>query len=674
LTRNRAFICSLAFLAGTGAPSTCAADDAASTAADVSFVSSVRPILEARCFRCHAGKAPKAELDLARFAGGDEVTSAFRLWDMVIRKVETGEMPPEGAKPMTDRDRRKLADWHRKTFLDLKPRPGRNRLRRLSRTEYRNTLSDLLGIPLRPSPLKSFYNMEAGSIVEKRLPPDPPGPSGFDNDASVLSLDDAGMARFVQIAEFLIEQLDSFPERRQALFAAGSAPEAAPARERARLILERFAGRAFRRPVTGVELAPFLGVFEASYSGPGRPGVGSATDAPREMGTSVLKNPAFVDAVDAAFTAILISPRFLYRLETVRGSRQPYRISDHELATRLSYFLWSTMPDDELFRLAAAGRLHESDVLDRQVARMLADPRSLALAENFGGQWLGYAALDRPDRFRVSRSEEQIKLLRSMYREPLLFFDDLVRSDRSLLELIDSRHTFLNPTLGYHYGMKGYAKPRLIKNGGYDWDDPLRRLPVEDPNRGGVLGMAATLLLTSAPERTSPVRRGVWILDALLGQRPPEPPPNAPPLKDGQPGHRPASMREQMARHRAEASCARCHDAIDPLGLALENFGPHGEWRGRDESGPIDATSVLPGGERVRGPAELKSTLLSNYREPFLRNACERLLSYAMGRAIQYTDRPTIDRLLVDLEAHDDRFSILVKGIVASVPFGHRED
>jgi hypothetical protein len=532
----------------------------------------------------------------------------------------------------------------------------------------------LLGIPLRPSPLKSYYNMEAGSIVEKRLPPDPPGPSGFDNDASVLSLDGAGLARFVQIAEFLIEQLDSLPERRRALFAAGSAAEAASARERARLILERFAGRAFRRPVTGAELAPFLAVFEASCCGPGRPGAGSGSDAPREVGTSVLQDPAFVDAVDAAFTAILVSPRFLYRLETVRGSREPYHITDHELATRLSYFLWSTMPDDELFRLAASGRLHEPDVLDRQVARMLADPRSLALAENFGGQWLGYAALDSPDRFRVSRSEEQIKLLRSMYREPLMFFDDLVRSDRSLLELIDSRHTFLNPTLGYHYGMKRYAKPRLIKNGGYDWDDPLKRLPVKDPNRGGVLGMAATLLLTSAPERTSPVRRGVWILDALLGQRPPEPPPNVPPLEDGQLGHRPASMREQMARHRAEASCARCHDAIDPLGLALENFGPQGEWRGRDASGPIDATSVLPGGERVQGPAELKSMLLSNYREPFLRNACERLLSYAMGRAIQYTDRPTIDRLLVDLEGHDDRFSILVKGIVASVPFGYRQD
>jgi hypothetical protein len=305
---------------------------------------------------------------------------------------------------------------------------------------------------------------------------------------------------------------------------------------------------------------------------------------------------------------------------------------------------------------------------------MLADPKSIALAENLGGQWLGFAALDSPDRFRAQHSEETTKLLRSMYREPLLFLDDLARSDRSLFDLIDSRYSFLNPTLSYHYGLKGSRKPRLIKDGGYDWADPLRRVALDDPNRGGVLGMAATLVVTSAPERTSPVRRGVWVLDALLGQRPPEPPPNVPPLEEAGKGRGPLAPREQLELHRGDPACARCHDGIDPLGLALENFGPVGEWRARDKHGPIDAATTLPGGERVAGPAELKSVLLAKYREPFARNATERVLSYALGRAVRYSDRPTVDRLVESLKANDYRYPTLLKGVVTSVPFGYRED
>jgi hypothetical protein len=633
----------------------------ASSAEDDAFRSQVRPVLAARCFGCHSGKSPEAGLDLARIGTDAEALSAFRIWEKVILKVKAGEMPPEEAKPLSEPQRRTLIDWQRRTFVDLKARPGTSRPRRLTRTEYQNTLADLLGLALRRKPLESFYNVESGSIVEKLFPPDPPGPSGFNNDASVLALGPAEFAKGLQIAEYVIDQLDSLPEARRALLEVEATGATTP-RDQARAILARFARRAFRRPVADEEVAPFLAVFDAAYN------------APEEAKEKLPNEPRFTRAIQEAFTAILVSPKFLYRLETVRGTHEPYRISDHELATRLSYFLWSTMPDAELFRLAGEGRLHEPDVLDRQVERMLADPKSIALAENFGGQWLGYAELDNPERFRVQHSEEMIKLLRSMYREPLLFFDDLVRSDRSLLELIDSRYTFLNPTLGYHYRLKGYKKERLIKDGGYDWPDPLRRVAIDDPNRGGMLGMAATLIITSAPERTSPIRRGVWILDAILGQRPPDPPPNIPPLQETGPEKQPLTLREQMERHRNETSCARCHDAIDPLGLPLENFGPLGEWRLRDKSGTIDAASTLPGGEQVSSPAELKALLVTKYREPFLRNAAERMLTYALGRAIEYTDRPTIDRLVDDLKTHDYRCSILVKGIVSSVPFGYRED
>jgi hypothetical protein len=514
---------------------------------------------------------------------------------------------------------------------------------------------DLLQLPLRKNLHESFYNVESGSIVEKLFPADPPGPSGFDNDASVLTLGPTELAKALEVADYLVDQLDSQPTAQRALLPA----EAATPRARAEVILERFAARAFRRPVAPDELRPFLAVFDNCF-GP--------------ADTATPGDARFTTAVQEAFKAILVSPKFLYRLERVRSARAPYRISDHELATRLAYFLWSTMPDEELSRLAGAGRLHEDGVLDRQVERLLADRRSIALAENFGGQWLGYAALDSPDLFQVARSEELTKLMRSIAREPLVFFDDLVRSDGSLLALVDARYTFLNPTLGYHYGLKGYKKPRLIKDGGYDWADPLVKVSLDDPNRGGVLGMAATLVLTSAPERTSPIRRGVWILDAVLGQRPPDPPPGIPPLEEAGAGKQPRSLREQMERHRNEVSCARCHDAIDPLGLALENFGPLGEWRMREKSGTIDAATTLPGGENVASPAELKAILLNKYRAPFVRNAAERMLSYALGRSIEYTDRPTIDRVVDALNAGDYRFSVLVKGIVHSVPFQYRED
>jgi hypothetical protein len=335
----------------------------------------VRQVLASRCFGCHAGKDGEAGLDLSRLVGedGQAVLGAFRLWEKIVHRVAAGEMPPEGARPLSDDQRHTLTEWHRRTFIDLLPRPGPSGPRRLTRTEYRNTLADLLGIPLRPGSRELFYQADHGSIVEKLLPADPPGPSGFDNDASVLSLGPAEFGKYLQIAEYAVRQLDSLPEARRALLGDGAVGPAT-SRERARSILARFAARAFRHPVADDELAPFLAVFDA------------ADEPPAPEATADSREASFLAALQEALTAVLVSPKFLYRLEGSRGPEGPYRITDHELATRLSYFLWSTMPDEELFRLAEEGRLHEAETLGRQVDRMLADPRGLALAENFGGQ------------------------------------------------------------------------------------------------------------------------------------------------------------------------------------------------------------------------------------------------------------------------------------------------
>ena len=392
--------CSLAFwltsLRGNALRRAYSAEDASPPAADDPFSSTVRPILAARCFGCHAGKTPESGLDLTRFKTRDEVLGAFRLWEKVNEKVDTRAMPPEDAKPLSDLQRRTFCDWHQRTFVALEPRPGRGRARRLTRTEYRNTLADLLDIPLRKNPLESFYNVEAGSIVEKLLPVDPPGPSGFDNDASVLAFGSAELARSLQVADYLVDQLDSLPEASPALFAAGSSEPVATPHERATVILGGgLPPRAFRRPVVEAgSLLPFLAVFEAAlprrdqarpprsriHASPRPSRSHSRPSSSRRSSSSGSSRPA--PAVRTSPTGSAITS-WRPGSPTSSGRRCPTMRSG---------------------RWPAEGRLHERDVLERQVERMLADPRSIALAENFGGQWLGYAELDSPDRFQVSRS------------------------------------------------------------------------------------------------------------------------------------------------------------------------------------------------------------------------------------------------------------------------------
>jgi hypothetical protein len=649
------------------------AQDAKPAAKDP-FIEAVRPILAAKCARCHEGKNARGGLDLAPFDGQAKVLDGFRVWDKVIRKVQDKEMPPEGARPLTEDERKTLKEWHHRTFVDLPPRPGPSRPRRLTRTEYRNTLEDLTGIRLRLEHRDTFFHADSDTIVEKQLTADPPGPSGFDNDASVLTLGAADFPKYLRIAEYMVDRLDSEKEAQRKLFAVELPKTPTLPSQLAKQIIERFARRAFRRPVTEKELAPFMLVFQKAFAPPAKKDAQETPVSPADVNRYVLQDGRFYGAVKDSFTAIMVSPRFLYRFETDRGIHEPYRITDHELATRLSYFLWSTMPDDELFRLASEDRLHEGDVLKAQVQRLLSDKRSIALAENFAGQWLGFAQMEKVTTFQVQRPDRFVRTLRSMYREPLLFFDDLVRADRSLLEVIDSRHSFINEELGVHYNLAGYKKVKEARRGGEDVADPLRRIELKDPRRGGVLTMAATLVITSAPKRTSPIRRGVWILDSLLGERPPDPPPNVPPLKEAGPNKGKLTLKEQMNLHRSENTCARCHNRIDPLGLALENFDPLGSWRLKDSNGKIDPTTTLDTGEKISGPAEIKALLLGKYRDRYVRNVVERLLAYSLGRGVHHADRPTIDRIAAQLQTEDYRAAALVKAIVSSVPFQYRED
>ena len=410
-------------------------------------------------------------------------------------------------------------------------------------------------------------------------------------------------------------------------------------------ILGAIARRAFRRPVGDADVEALLGFYEAGRAGGGD----------------------FESGIEFALRAILVDPEFLFRVEadppgTAPGA--PYRVSDMELASRLSFFLWSSIPDDELLELAEGGRLRDPGVLPAQVRRMLADPRSDALVDNFAGQWLFLRNMRSVKPDPIAFPEFDGNLREAFQRETELWFESQVREDRSVLEVLTSDYTFVNARLADHYGIPGVR------------GNHFRRVTLPDERRRGILGQGSVLTATSYANRTSPVKRGVWVLENLLGAPPPPPPADVPGLEDSDsvadpsdPESRPRSVRERMERHRTDPVCASCHVRMDPLGFALESFDAIGGHREL----PVEQTSgTLPSGRELTGPASVREMLLAN-REDFVATVTEKLLTYALGRGVEYYDHPSIRRIVRRAEPDDYRWSSLILGIVESTPFQMRK-
>jgi hypothetical protein len=359
---------------------------------------------------------------------------------------------------------------------------------------------------------------------------------------------------------------------------------------------------------------------------------------------------------------VLVSPNFLYRIEYDRPAppgAASVPVDQYELASRLSYFLWSSAPDAELLRLAKQGSLREPAVLEAQVRRMLRDPKSFALVENFAGQWLQFRNIDvvRPDLERFPLFDDGLRL--SMRRETELFIDHIIRQDRSILELLDADYTFLDERLARFYGVPGITGPEF------------RRVEMSGTNRGGgVLSHASILTVSSYSTRTSPVLRGKWILENLLNAPPPPPPPGVPPLEEAKAGQT-GTLRQQMEEHRKNPACASCHSRMDPLGFGLENFNAIGAWRTEEGNFPIDASGALPDGRKFEKPAELKAILMSD-KNAVVRGVTERLLIYALGRGLERYDVPAVNAITARLSAGGYKFSQLVLGVVNSLPFQAR--
>ncbi|WP_435015476.1 DUF1592 domain-containing protein [Tundrisphaera sp. TA3] len=607
-------------------PVACVAIAAAATLATAAepptFESDVLPVLKQTCVGCHGARRPKGGIDLSKFPDAASARRDPDLWERVGDVLTDRSMPPQGKPAPGDDERGRAVEAIAETLsVQEGPRdPGPGPVQRLTRSQYNNTLRDLLGVDLRPA---------------DAFPVDGAGGEGFDNNASTLFVSPIFMERHLAAVAEVIEKADPTSWR------VAVPREGVTKDEAARLCIERFAARAFRRPPGRDEVDRLMGLFRRAEA----------------------RGDDFDAAVKLALRGALASPRFLFIGEAAKGGSEPYRIDDYELASRLSYFLWSSCPDDSLYDLAKAGTLHEDEVLAGQVRRMLADTRSEALARDFAGQWLGVdrlATVAEPDGRTFPTYTPALR--DAMAEEPIAFFQGLLRDNAPLLDLLDADYAYLNQPLAEHYGIKDVA------------GNEFRRVALTDRSRGGVLGMGAVLTLTSYPRRTSPVLRGKWVLEELLGTPPPPPPPNVKVLPADDRAREGLTFRRRLEQHRADAKCASCHAKMDPLGFGLETFDPIGRLRDTVGGEPVDASGVLAGGVEFRGSAELKKILRDDKRDLFVRNLSGKMLSYALRRGLEYYDAPTVKEIAAAVEADDFRAQSLVIAIVESIPFRFRRD
>ena len=737
------------------------------------FQKSIQPLVKKYCGQCHGAEKAEAELNLAGFTSAQKLIEGRKTWLKVLAKVQSAEMPPkddDGPKP-TKEESTRLVEWLDEVLNKIDctgvVNPGHVTLRRLNRTEYRNTVRDLVGVDYQPAvdfpaddvgygfdnigdvlslpPIllekylaaaetisqqaistarpvmaidKRIYaaDMSAGGgsqPVEKKgrvltttgeistlfsFPADgeyelkamaagdqagnEPVKMAFRIDGKELKVVDVKTSRprstmfqtKVQIKagsrQVALAFLNDFyepknpdPKRRDRNLIVGYLELRGPLdakpielpeshrrilfvqpdeenspREAAEKILKRLASRAFRRPATDAEAQRLVKLADFAH----------------EQGES------FEAGIQLALQAILISPHFLFKVEQQPAAADVNAVrelNDYELATRLSYFLWSSMPDDELLRVSWEGSLNKKDNLARQVRRMLQDQRSQALVDNFASQWFNLRLLDRfsPDKKQFPTFDDELRA--AMRTETQMLFAHIMRQNRGILELLDADYTFVNERLARHYGIAAVRGKEF------------QRVSLQGTGRSGVLTHASVLTVTSNPTRTSPVKRGKWVLENLLGESPPPPPANVPDLMEGEKAELQGTLRQRMEQHRSNPNCATCHQQMDPLGFAFENFNAIGEWRKTDGKFPIDASGELPSGEKFQGAAELTALLAKQKRTQFVRCFAEKLLTYALGRGLEYYDKCAVDKITAALAKDDHKFEMLVLEIVRSEPF-----
>lgn len=610
----------------------------------LTYEQDILPIVRERCHECHSGEEADGGFDIAQFSSGELVVKQMDLWDEVGKRIRLKEMPPEGSPQLNDAQKSALHRW-----LDARPQQdlcsqlatdetqawyrGFVMSRRLTRTEYLNAMRDVVGVAV---------------DSELEIPSDGSGGEGFDTNGDTLFTSPIHIEQYLAAASQTIDEalpllvpqdsdraaeITATRERLLGALPEGETKELASARQ----VIARFARRAWRRPIGEDEVGQLIGLYESA----------------RQRGAG------YVEAVREPLKAILVSPNFLFVVEAETPEGGVQRLTPHQLATRLSLFLWSSVPDDLLLHEADAGRLDTDAQLIAQVRRMLKDPKARALGENFGMQWLGlshFLESVRPD--PVVFPDYNPQLAEDLREEAIRMVSHVFMEDRPLLELIDADYVHVNGQLAAHYGLT------------LDVGAPWQRLGTSDRRRGGVITLGAALMTASYPRRTSPVLRGRWVLEEVLGGSVPPPPPGVPALEEAEAG-RAMTLRERLEVHRQNPDCASCHNRMDPLGFGLENFDVLGRWRDSDHDQAIDSSGKLPSGEEFHGPEELKQILMRRAGE-FERHFVRKLLGFALGRELNKFDQCVVDTSLDRLAANEHRTSVIIETIVTSYPFQHR--
>ncbi len=603
-----------------------ASDPAPNAASDHS--ATALKALSTYCYDCHRGQNAEGGVRVD-FLEGDKLEENVTLVDKILLVLKEQQMPPADAEQPDDTQRVQLIEWLEQRLRQFDcgtvNRPGRVTLRRLNRIEYNNTVRDLTGLDLQ---------------LANDFPSDDVG-NGFDNIGDVLSIPPILMEKYLDAARRIAAETIKSPEAFAKVFPLkpNDPNNLEEVVDVARTNARNFATRAFRRPLSGEEADRLVSLMRIAWE----------AGASRE------------EIIEATITAVLASPHFIYRVEDdsngqfVDGIRP---LNDFELASRLSYFLWSTMPDDRLMQLASQGQLHTEEQLQAEVDRMLSDPKSGALVANFAGQWLQLRDLDNLSPDPAKFASFDAKLRQSMRRETELLFTSIMQENRSILELLSADYSYVDQRLAQHYGIEGIH------------GDSFQKVSL-DGKRRGMLMHGSILLLTSNPTRTSPVKRGKWVLENLLAEPPPPPPPNAPVLNES--GETLGTLRQQMEQHRANPNCAVCHTKMDAVGFGLENFDAIGSWRDLDGQDKIDPSGTLPGGRTFHGPLDLVQILVEDKKTEFSRCMTMKMLTYALGRGLGVSDRCTVSTIVSKTASDDYRFRTLVKAIVSSQPFLYQE-